>query len=535
MNTSNISNFVVGLIAIICSWVLLVLAVIDERYGLLGILALLMIVAFFYLLRLQRYNITKFSRSGVASRVFLIVSIAGIICLNAIMLITKHYSVHQFLASILLCISAYPLWRYLKRQETSIPFVPLIALLYGLHYGVFVFLPFERYYRFINVSHQAITQSLLLTNAGLVVLLVTFYKWPRKVWQGLIPQLSMHWSEPKARTFAVFLGIIGFNIVMLTSLITVPQRVAALVHFLIQLNILAIAILFFLQLNEKLRLSHKLFLWVILVPLRLMMYIGTGLLFPLIRFGLMFGLLYILVRRSVPWRAIIIFVVMGLFLFGARDSFRSQTWQDNTTIMGNPVQKGIRFLMVTDSILTRSDADFIYLRAEALMQRIDMNSLFAYVVEKTPSEIPYWGGETYSTILWRFVPRILVPDKPQELGTAIFPDRYGLRGPRDVLTAVRLPQLIEMYANFGVFGVIAGMFVLGLVFQVLQHVLDHQGAGEWVQVSSVIIFSSILDIGGNFTMVYGSVIYWIALLWILGLFVQRKGYNRTPLNLFSKT
>jgi hypothetical protein len=280
--------------------------------------------------------------------------------------------------------------------------------------------------------------------------------------------------------------------------------------------------LFSLQLKGRLLRRHKLLLWGVLIPLELMTQIGSGFLYPLLRFGFLLGLLYIFVMRRLPWKAVFVFVLLGLFLMGARDVFRTLHWRSKAPTKGDPFEMGIQFLSLTGYLITIADFDFAFKRLESVTQRADLSSLFGYVVERTPKVIPYWGGETYSTLFWRFIPRIIVPDKPQELTTSTFPDRYGLRQSRDSRTAVRLPQLVEMYINFGVLGVITGMFIIGLIYQVLYYILNHSSAGEWWQVSSAIIFSSLLDIEGNFTRVFGNVIYWIVILYIFGMLVRKK-------------
>ena len=52
---------------------------------------------------------------------------------------------HQFIATVLLVLTIYPMWRYLRRSEERLPLVPLFSIIYGLHYGLAIFLPFDRY------------------------------------------------------------------------------------------------------------------------------------------------------------------------------------------------------------------------------------------------------------------------------------------------------------------------------------------------------------------------------------------------------
>ncbi|MBI3766235.1 MAG: hypothetical protein HY277_07005 [Ignavibacteriales bacterium] len=507
------------IIAIGC---LLALAVVNEHYGLLITFSILGSVGLFYLSQWQQRCVVSPLHSNGAARNFIIVVALGIVGLNLIALFLKDYSIHQVLASILLCISAYPFWKYLREREGNIPFVPFIAMVYGIYYGTFIFLPFEHYKRLMHTSDEAATESLLLTTIGLAILLLTYYKWPRTIWQGWVPQFSIHWSEPRAKQLAVVLGVIGLIITTITRLIDVPVFVASFVYFLNQLSLLAIVILFFIQLNGRLQLSYRLFLWGMLVPLQLLIDIGTGFVFQPFRSVVILAMTYILVKQRVPWRAIIILLILAFPLLATKAKFRALTWQDSAPVQENPIGKGIEFMGLAGSSFTRVDKDSLFEMSEVVAQRVNLHSTFAFVIEQTPSIVPYWGGETYSTILWRFIPRLLVPDKPQEgLGQG-FGHRYGLLDLEDIRSSYNLPQLVEMYINFGTIGVVVGMFVLGLVYSVLQHLLNHYNAGEWGQISAIIIFSSLINIESNFVPVYGGIIYWVVLLWTMGFLIRKR-------------
>jgi hypothetical protein len=534
INISDMTNFVTKLAAVAIGGVLVALVIVNEHFMWLIVLASSIIIGSLYLFYSRHLGLMKSSKTKAASRSFMVVAVLGIVGLNLLAVSSKDYSIHQVLASILLCISVYPFWRYLRERERNIPFVPLIAMLYGLYYGIFAFLPFEDNVRLMHTSYLAKTQSLLMTNAGLAVLLITFYKWPRAVWQSWVPQFSIYWSETRATHLAVVFGIVGLTSLTVTKLIEVPLIVAQYVYFLTQLCLLAIVILFFLQLNRKLQFPYKLFLWCVLVPLQLLMDIGNGTLFQPIRSVIILGMTYILVKQRIPWRATVVLLVLAFPLFATKVEFRTLTWQNGVPIQENPIRKGIDYFDLAVSSLRSVDTDSLYVMAEALPQRGNMQSFFAFVIDQTPGVVPYWNGETYSNVLWHFIPRILVPNKPQESLGQENGHRYGLLDPTDFGTSVNLPQIVEMYANFGKVGVIVGMFVLGLIYSVLQHALNHKKAGEWGQVSGIIILSSLINIESNFTMVYGGIIYWILMLWFLGRFVRRESspllMQRIPTN-----
>jgi hypothetical protein len=86
------------------------------------------------------------------------------------------------------------------------------------------------------------------------------------------------------------------------------------------------------------------------------------------------------------------------------------------------------------------------------------------VLYMTPSEVPFWEGETYQSIPYMFIPRALWPNKPGR----DFWNKYG-RGYRilsedDIQTSVGVGFLAEAYMNFGFFGMYLLAGIMGIYF-----------------------------------------------------------------------
>jgi len=102
---------------------------------------------------------------------------------------------------------------------------------------------------------------------------------------------------------------------------------------------------------------------------------------------------------------------------------------------------------------------------------------FAEIIERTPAQIPFWGGGTLYPLLFKPIPRLLYPDKPRESSGQTFGHLYGFLSPDDETTSYNLPQLVEFYGNFGILGVLAGMFFLGVLYRVIQYIFVHPSMG----------------------------------------------------------
>ena len=129
--------------------------------------------------------------------------------------------------------------------------------------------------------------------------------------------------------------------------------------------------------------------------------------------------------------------------------------------------------------------------------------LFADVIRRTPSEIPYWNGETYLSLVGAFVPRFLWPEKPtKELGQA-FGHRYGYVGVNDTNTAVNLPFLVEFYLNFGMFGVVFGMMIVGIIYTLLARAVNNPGQDDLLSLAGIVLMIPLTNIESDFSLGFG--------------------------------
>jgi hypothetical protein len=149
--------------------------------------------------------------------------------------------------------------------------------------------------------------------------------------------------------------------------------------------------------------------------------------------------------------------------------------------------------------------------------RLAQFTVFGEVVEDTPAIVPFWAGESYYPILFKPIPRFIMPEKPREL-SADFGHRYGLIVPENITTSINLPQLVELYGNFGLTGVIVGMFIFGLIYRLLIEMYVHPGMGLGALVGGVYASAKLLDIGSAASMSFGGIpgaIIFIALIHLL--------------------
>jgi hypothetical protein len=78
--------------------------------------------------------------------------------------------------------------------------------------------------------------------------------------------------------------------------------------------------------------------------------------------------------------------------------------------------------------------------------------------------------------------------------------------PHDKGTSINLPWLIEFYINFGILGLIAGMFFVGIFFRMLLQKLKAPSQARIEYVIAVTITFSLFYAESNFALMVGGML-----------------------------
>ena len=161
------------------------------------------------------------------------------------------------------------------------------------------------------------------------------------------------------------------------------------------------------------------------------------------------------------------------------------------------------------------DGDGVARAMDLAPRRLDYLLPLAWLTEHTPDPLPFLHGETYAPLLYKLVPRIVFADKPQDVRD--LGKRYGFVPP-NVMNNAKVHQLGEFYLNFGVAGVLAGMFLLGLLYRALHELFHKPGAcvatmaaGTHALTVLALEMESILSVSLGFLMWYAIAVALLAL------------------------
>jgi hypothetical protein len=148
--------------------------------------------------------------------------------------------------------------------------------------------------------------------------------------------------------------------------------------------------------------------------------------------------------------------------------------------------------------------------------RLNYNWLVGAEMSYLDSTKAFGRGETLWMSALAMIPRAVWPDKPLKAGSMNFVTRYaGIPVPEG--TSVGMGLIFEFYANFGTYGVLFGMLVMG----VLLGYADRR-AGEELRWGSPVAFARwflmgtfLLIVGGSLIEVVPGIV--LAVVWTTGI------------------
>ena len=403
---------------------------------------------------------------------------------------------------------------YFKRKEKAVPYIQIFGIMYFMYYAYPVFVNYDLFY-ISGIAPQQINKSLVLSLLGISSLLLAFYS-PLGAIVKVVPHIKIYWDHSKAFNLGIMLSLAGIfmQYIYADQMYNIPARLFAVVGFLASLSLLAIIILYSLQLQNRLSLRWKVFLWVFLIPVRLTLDLTGGLTFFFILDIIIFILIYMQQRQQIPWRGIVIASLITFFIFSVKTDYRSLISYESPEQYSTIPKKVLLYLELLQKRIFGTEKQ-IAATYERLALRTNNVVLFSRIVYLTPDYIPYWNGYTYNTLLYSIFPRLIVPGKPiKQLGQE-FGHRYNLLDYFDRTTSLNLPQLIEMYINFGPLGVIVGMFLMGLLYRSIYVLLNHPDTGQGGFIICLAISGTLLNIESDFSIVFGALIQHIILFYFI--------------------
>jgi hypothetical protein len=428
----------------------------------------------------------------------------------------------RILATVVLVVALLPSLSWVWRGGRGLPFLAAIGGLYALYFALPVFL---------REKPTLTSYQTELIPAGDI---------ERALWVSLLAIGSLYagWAigrspwrldlRPAARIrsgTALGLAVVGL-LVYAYELARPPSTdVVQIFDLLASLTVLGLGVLYLRLVGSGRPAPWVLPAFVLVLALRLLMGFGTGANYQAFAVILPILLLVAVVRRRLPWKVVAATLVVLAVLQPVKSLYRSQfATGTNYEETASPVVSGVRYFDTANQVfrggISAEDT------ADEFMSRFGYLYTFANVIDRTPKEVPYWGTATLTPLLAKPIPRVVWPSKPQEVTGQAFGHRYGYLVPTDQTTSWNMPQLIEFYADFGIWGVVLGMFLLGVLYRFLFETVGGNTNDPRRALGAAYVLSALVVIESGTSQVVSGAIYRLLFIAVLVWLVRRRSSAR---------
>jgi hypothetical protein len=380
-----------------------------------------------------------------------------------------------------------PWWSYGQWQKSGNRGLPLfagVAIMYWLYFDMQLFwgdrsvLDWRHPGR--QVGDTAITETMLLVVAGVISL-----------WFGMASKLGRQMAPKRfPECSANASGIVYLQVVVAVATVAgmsnIPMLIAGegfrqIVEILEgTVSMAAFVILLCRVLEGKSALFDRLFV-VGVVVFRLVLGVSSGWMGSAVVLAMVCSLVYLHKRRKLPVIALAVVIPYVLFFQVGKTQFRNTFWYGQ--VEAGRLEKIEFWLSASLEKWRRAfdDPSGVQLRSLAAtsLARTSLLNQAANVVEQTPSVVPYQYGSLYSYLAVALVPRFLWPDKPSmNEANRFYQVAYGLTPERRLdRISVAVGILTEGYINFGWYGSILAMFLVGLLLDFWNETFLCEGGG----------------------------------------------------------
>jgi hypothetical protein len=198
--------------------------------------------------------------------------------------------------------------------------------------------------------------------------------------------------------------------------------------------------------------------------------------------GVLVVLTNLLVNGRVPkaWVALMLAVVIiGFPLLQANRAVRNEQGANSTTVSENVEQTFKRVLEAKARVNSGSE------RAQTALERLTLKGSVDLIVRGSGTDAPFQYGHTLSPLITAFIPRLIWPTKPYVATGRLLNEEFHLSADPD--TYISPSHLGELYWNFGWFGIVIGMTLIGILLGAIGRKFDLAEAGTITRLLVVVV------------------------------------------------
>jgi len=426
----------------------------------------------------------------------------------------------NILAVLIFCLGILPFTRWFYRGECwAFPVFELVGLFYGVCFGLSSL--------FISSDISIVDDgpriaALKLTLLGLLLAYWAYYGIGRVLFKSLRP-LKIKNPVPYDVLVKNAWVIVCIYLLYRIFFINYGETIIFIHQPLMALGNLSNGIILVDVLTSRKNLLRKYIGLSLVILLQILIGLSSGTLGQIALAVFFFLLIYLNIEKKVLIKTIIFFIIAVMFMNPVKHEMRSSIGENSNEL--NFIEKADVFIGLLKNPSKYSDVRGSF---ESTIDRIDQSGLLAEVMVQSPEYVPFAWGKTYVSLFTIWVPRFLWPEKPISSVGNEWAHWYGLLSTYDFSTSYNLPWLVEFYINFGIPGVLIGMFLCGLGFAWLKARLCSEQSTTLEYSIAVAILITLWFEESNFALSVGGLfIYFVTFFFyykFLKFFYKRKRF-----------
>ena len=418
-------------------------------------------------------------------------------------------------AWLLLACCLYPGSRWLQGSKDSVPVFEAICVSYGVFFAVPSLLLPNRVAIFAGTfwfNSSDLAWTLLLTTLGVGSMIAGYDLFLGSRLAQRVPVVDLPLDTSRLRVYLVA-AILGSG--LLAAMRTAGWRPAsdprlAQVYAILtnQLTVAAI-ILGYLVFRRRVRYPIYFLLLAVAVIVSFSIGLATGMLEEAFVVIAVLLLVRMHAQGRIPWHWLVSLAVLYLVLQPIKSEYREQAMYSwSRPSISERLTLWSDLAISSAERLANSSGEEILLWIHAASQRFDLIHSFVYVRDMIPRFVPYYRGATYSYLAIAWIPRLVWSEKPNAHAANIrLLLSLGIMSQSGFATTMSgVGFLPEAYANFGVIGIVAGMFLQGIVLAACNRAFNSKSCvgGKAVLLSVLIGFLN--GTGTSTAMLYGGLV-----------------------------
>lgn len=429
------------------------------------------------------------------------------------------------LGCLIVLLGTLPSVLYLKtKYAPPLPLVPLTGLFYAAAFGAPIFYDFSTASVY-NPYSEISTEALLIAASALIAFYIGYYLSARSLLKALQPIHLPHELTLSRLRLALWC-LLALHLAGL--LFPAIFRSLYLMEFLGPAGYVAYGMFLICWTRKRMPGVEVLILLLVAVPVEVITRLVSGSVAPVLLMGFFLLLVIWIEHRRIPWMIVTCAAILFAFLNYSKGEYRALTWGNGPYASAGTVEKTRIFAEVFVDKFADEHTQRVF---ESTVTRVSQLGFLTYVVEQTPSVVPYWNGESYFRLFYALIPRLLWTAKPTENLGYELSRRYGMRDTADESTSFNVPWIVEMYANFGWIGVIGGMGIIGLAFAFCEAKLNRPGLTTLeLMVGAAVLFDLFYQESNLSLMVGSKVLLALSLYLFFQLMLRGRAGTRNPSN-----